>query len=155
MIFLATQAALITYSIIIFLVVTLLLVGILVYAKNKLSPSGTVKVKINHGEIEFDGTPGNTLLDNLQSQKISFAPGKAANAGGVATSGLEMSQNSMKLAWSREEVDAKLNAIMNNIHENCLKYGTEKDGYINYVKGANIAGFIKVADSMIDQGVAY
>ncbi len=91
----------------------------------------------------------------LQSQKISFAPGKAANAGGVATSGLEMSQNSMKLAWSREEVDAKLNAIMNNIHENCLKYGTEKDGYINYVKGANIAGFIKVADSMIDQGVAY
>jgi glutamate dehydrogenase (NADP+) len=91
----------------------------------------------------------------LQSQKISFAPGKAANAGGVATSGLEMSQNSMKLAWTREEVDAKLNAIMNNIHENCLKYGTEKDGYINYVKGANIAGFIKVADSMIDQGVAY
>ncbi|HNX21703.1 MAG TPA: glutamate dehydrogenase, partial [Bacteroidales bacterium] len=91
----------------------------------------------------------------LQSQKISFAPGKAANAGGVATSGLEMSQNSMKLAWTREEVDAKLNAIMNNIHENCVKYGTEKDGYINYVKGANIAGFIKVADSMIDQGVAY
>ena len=91
----------------------------------------------------------------LQSQKISFAPGKAANAGGVATTGLEMSQNSMKLAWTREEVDAKLNAIMNNIHENCVKYGTEKDGYINYVKGANIAGFIKVADSMIDQGVAY
>ena len=77
----------------------------------------------------------------LQSQKISFAPGKAANAGGVATSGLEMSQNSMKLAWTREEVDAKLNAIMNNIHENCVKYGTEKDGYINYVKGANVAGF--------------
>jgi glutamate dehydrogenase (NADP+) len=91
----------------------------------------------------------------LQSQKISFAPGKAANAGGVATSGLEMSQNSMKLAWTREEVDAKLNAIMNNIHENCVKYGTEKDGYINYVKGANVAGFIKVADSMIDQGIAY
>jgi glutamate dehydrogenase (NADP+) len=91
----------------------------------------------------------------LQSQKIAFAPGKAANAGGVATSGLEMSQNSMKLAWTREEVDAKLNAIMNSIHENCVKYGTEKDGYINYVKGANIAGFIKVADSMIDQGIAY
>jgi glutamate dehydrogenase (NADP+) len=91
----------------------------------------------------------------LQSQKIAFAPGKAANAGGVATSGLEMSQNSMKLAWTREEVDAKLKAIMNNIHENCVKYGTEKDGYINYVKGANVAGFIKVADSMIDQGVAY
>ncbi len=80
MIFLATQAALITYSIIIFLVVTLLLVGILVYAKNKLSPSGTVKVKINHGEIEFDGTPGNTLLDNLQSQKI-FLPSSCGGKG--------------------------------------------------------------------------
>lgn len=91
----------------------------------------------------------------LQSKKISFAPGKAANAGGVATSGLEMTQNSMKLSWTREEVDAKLHQIMNNIHENCLKYGTEEDGYINYVKGANIAGFIKVADAMIDQGVAY
>ncbi len=91
----------------------------------------------------------------LQSQKISFAPGKAANAGGVGVSGLEMCQNSMKLAWTREEVDAKLNGIMNSIHENCVKYGTEKDGYINYVKGANIAGFIKVADAMIDQGIAY
>ncbi|MCL2130861.1 MAG: NADP-specific glutamate dehydrogenase [Lentimicrobiaceae bacterium] len=91
----------------------------------------------------------------LQSKKVSFAPGKAANAGGVATSGLEMSQNSMKLAWTREEVDEKLKGIMSNIHGNCLKYGTEKDGYINYVKGANIAGFIKVADAMIEQGVAY
>ena len=89
----------------------------------------------------------------LQSKKISFAPGKAANAGGVATSGLEMSQNSMKLAWTREEVDEKLKAIMGSIHTNCVKYGTEKGGYINYVKGANIAGFIKVADAMIDQGV--
>ena len=91
----------------------------------------------------------------LQSKKVSYAPGKAANAGGVATSGLEMSQNSLKLAWSREEVDEKLKVIMSNIHENCVKYGTESDGYINYVKGANIAGFIKVADAMIDQGVAY
>jgi glutamate dehydrogenase (NADP+) len=90
----------------------------------------------------------------LQSQKISFAPGKAANAGGVATSGLEMSQNSMKLAWTREEVDEKLKVIMANIHDNCVKYGTE-GGYINYVKGANVAGFIKVADAMIEQGVAY
>lgn len=89
------------------------------------------------------------------AERISFAPGKAANAGGVATSGLEMSQNAMKLAWNAEEVDEKLHAIMNNIHENCLKYGTEKDGYINYVKGANIAGFIKLADAMIEQGVAY
>ena len=91
----------------------------------------------------------------LQSKKVSYAPGKAANAGGVATSGLEMTQNSMKLSWTREEVDEKLKAIMRNIHDNCVKYGTEKDGYINYVKGANVAGFIKVADAMIDQGVAY
>ena len=94
-------------------------------------------------------------INYLQSKKISYAPGKAANAGGVATSGLEMTQNSMKLAWTIEEVDEKLKAIMGNIHANCLKYGTEKDGYINYVKGANIAGFIKLADAMIDQGVAY
>jgi len=91
----------------------------------------------------------------LQKAKVSFAPGKAANAGGVATSGLEMTQNSMKLAWTREEVDEKLKAIMANIHANCVKYGKGKDGYINYVKGANIAGFIKVADAMIAQGVAY
>ena len=91
----------------------------------------------------------------LQKAKVSFAPGKAANAGGVATSGLEMTQNSMKLSWSREEVDEKLKGIMSSIHENCVKYGRESDGYINYVKGANIAGFIKVADAMIDQGVAY
>jgi len=94
-------------------------------------------------------------INYLLSKKIAYAPGKAANAGGVATSGLEMSQNSMKLSWTREEVDAKLHAIMDSIHANCVKYGTEKDGYINYVKGANVAGFIKVADAMIDQGVAY
>ena len=91
----------------------------------------------------------------LQKKKVSFAPGKAANAGGVATSGLEMSQNAMHLSWTAAEVDEKLHGIMNNIHENCVKYGTEKNGYINYVKGANIAGFIKVADAMIAQGVAY
>jgi len=85
--------------------------------------------------------------------KILYGPGKAANAGGVATSGLEMTQNSMRLPWTREEVDAKLHQIMINIHQTCVKYGTEKDGFINYVKGANIGGFIKVADAMIDQGV--
>lgn len=85
--------------------------------------------------------------------KILYGPGKAANAGGVATSGLEMTQNSMRLPWTREEVDAKLHQIMINIHQTCVKYGTEKDGYINYVKGANIGGFIKVADAMIAQGV--
>jgi len=94
-------------------------------------------------------------VTTLQKAKVFFAPGKAANAGGVATSGLEMTQNSMKLAWTREEVDEKLKGIMSNIHENCVKYGKESDGYINYVKGANVAGFIKVAEAMIDQGVAY
>ena len=83
---------------------------------------------------------------------ILFGPGKAANAGGVATSGLEMSQNSMRLNWSREEVDSKLHIIMKNIHEACVIHGTE-NGSVNYVKGANIAGFIKIADSMLDQGV--
>jgi glutamate dehydrogenase/leucine dehydrogenase len=86
------------------------------------------------------------------NSKILYGPGKAANAGGVATSGLEMTQNSMRLPWSREEVDAKLHEIMVNIHKTCVKYGTEEDGFINYVKGANIGGFIKVAESMIAQG---
>jgi len=92
-------------------------------------------------------------VEVFQNAKILYAPGKASNAGGVATSGLEMTQNSMRLPWSREEVDARLHQIMINIHETCVKYGTEKDGYINYVKGANIGGFIKVADAMIAQGV--
>jgi glutamate dehydrogenase (NADP+) len=88
----------------------------------------------------------------FQTAKILYAPGKAANAGGVATSGLEMSQNSMRLSWTREEVDRRLHDIMISIHENCVKYGKEGK-YINYVKGANLAGFVKVADAMIDQGL--
>ena len=92
-------------------------------------------------------------VEAFQKAKILYAPGKASNAGGVATSGLEMSQNSGRISWSREEVDAKLQSIMANIHENCVKYGTEEDGYINYVKGANIAGFMKVAKAMIAQGI--
>ncbi|MDX8552150.1 NADP-specific glutamate dehydrogenase [Tenacibaculum sp. 1B UA] len=91
-------------------------------------------------------------IEVFQNAKILFAPGKASNAGGVATSGLEMSQNSLRLSWTREEVDTKLHSIMNNIHEACVKYGTEEDGYVDYVKGANIAGFVKVADAMLDQG---
>ncbi len=87
----------------------------------------------------------------FQKAKVLFAPGKASNAGGVATSGLEMSQNSLRLSWSREEVDLKLKQIMTNIHSSCVKYGTDGD-YIDYVKGANIAGFVKVADAMVDQG---
>ena len=89
----------------------------------------------------------------FHDNKIPFGPGKAVNAGGVAVSGLEMSQNSMKLNWSAEEVDTKLHQIMTSIHEAAVKYGTEEDGYINYVKGANIAGFLKVANAMLDQGV--
>jgi glutamate dehydrogenase (NADP+) len=85
--------------------------------------------------------------------KVLYGPGKASNAGGVATSGLEQTQNAMKLNWTAEEVELKLHQIMINIHEACVKYGKEEDGFVNYVKGANIAGFIKVADAMIDQGV--
>ena len=92
-------------------------------------------------------------VEAFQAAKILYAPGKASNAGGVATSGLEMSQNSGRISWSREEVDAKLQSIMANIHENCVKYCTEEDGYINYVKGANIAGFMKVAKAMMAQGI--
>lgn len=88
----------------------------------------------------------------LIEKKINYAPGKAANAGGVAVSGLEMSQNAMHISWSAEEVDAKLHAIMVNIHESCVKEGTQEDGYINYLKGANIAGFRKVADAMVLMG---
>lgn len=85
--------------------------------------------------------------------KILYAPGKAANAGGVSVSGLEMTQNTMKLSWSQEEVDQKLQQIMEAIHEACVKYGTEPDGYVNYVKGANVAGFMKVARAMMAQGI--
>ena len=89
------------------------------------------------------------FIDN----KILYAPGKASNAGGVATSGLEMAQNSMRMNWTREEVDNELKTIMKNIHENCIKHGKEKDGYVNYVKGANIGGFVKVAEAMLAQGL--
>jgi glutamate dehydrogenase/leucine dehydrogenase len=122
---------------------------------------------------EIDGNDARTLVSNgcilvseganmpstpeaieiYLEKKIMYGPGKAANAGGVATSGLEMSQNSMRMSWSREEVDSKLHNIMINIHKNCVKYGTEPDGFINYVKGANIGGFVKVADAMLAQGL--
>jgi glutamate dehydrogenase (NADP+) len=92
-------------------------------------------------------------MHTFQEARILFAPGKASNAGGVATSGLEMSQNSLRISWTREEVDQRLKGIMGNIHDSCLQFGTEPDGYCNYVKGANIAGFVKVADAMLAQGV--
>jgi len=122
---------------------------------------------------ELDGDDAKILVDNgcicvgeganmpctpdaitvFQDAKILFSPGKASNAGGVATSGLEMSQNSLRYSWTREEVDAKLHAIMNDIHAACVKYGKDGDGYVDYVKGANVAGFVKVADAMLEQGV--
>jgi glutamate dehydrogenase (NADP+) len=92
-------------------------------------------------------------VELIQSHKLLYVPGKAANAGGVAVSGLEMSQNAMHLQWTAEEVDERLKTIMHNIHDNTKKYGRLPDGYIDYKKGANIAGFIKVADAMLDQGV--
>ena len=92
-------------------------------------------------------------IEAFQAAKVLFSPGKASNAGGVATSGLEMSQNSLRYNWTSEEVDAKLHGIMVSIHESCVKYGKLEDGTIDYVKGANIAGFVKVADAMIDQGL--
>ena len=96
-------------------------------------------------------TPG--AIRVFQEAKILYAPGKASNAGGVSVSGLEMSQNSERLSWTAEEVDSRLHVIMEDIHANCVKYGTEPDGYINYVKGANVAGFMKVAKAMMAQGV--
>ncbi len=92
-------------------------------------------------------------IDTFIASKITYAPGKAVNAGGVATSGLEMSQNAMHMQWSAEEVDQKLHVIMKDIHDQCVKYGTDTDGYVNYMKGANIAGFMKVAHAMMEQGV--
>lgn len=104
------------------------------------------------GEISNMGcTPD--AIDAFIEAKMLYAPGKAVNAGGVATSGLEMSQNAMHLSWIAAEVDEKLHGIMHNIHEQCVKYGTEPDGYVNYVKGANIAGFMKVAKAMMAQGI--
>lgn len=92
-------------------------------------------------------------IEVFRKAKILFAPGKASNAGGVATSGLEMSQNSLRISWTREEVDQRLQSIMKDIHDSCVAYGKEEDGYCDYVKGANIAGFVKVADAMLAQGV--
>ncbi len=122
---------------------------------------------------ELDGDGAKALIDNgcicvaeganmpstpeaihaFHDHRILFAPGKASNAGGVATSGLEMSQNSLRISWTREEVDERLKGIMEDIHDSCIEYGKEEDGFCNYVKGANIAGFVKVADAMLAQGV--
>ena len=122
---------------------------------------------------ELDGSDAETLIENgvicvaeganmpstieaaklFESRGILYAPGKASNAGGVATSGLEMSQNAIRLSWTREEVDQRLNGIMKAIHEQCVKYGTRPDGTVSYITGAHVAGFVKVADAMLAQGV--
>jgi glutamate dehydrogenase (NADP+) len=115
---------------------------------NQLIQSG---VKIVAEGANMPCTP--EAVEAFQEKDILFAPGKAANAGGVATSGLEMAQNSMRYNWSREEVDTKLQDIMRDIHDACVKFGRDEHGVVDYVKGANLAGFVKVADSMIDQGI--
>lgn len=115
------------------------------------------KMLLNNGCIcVSEGANMPSTIDavhTFQKAKILYAPGKASNAGGVATSGLEMTQNSLRFNWTRDEVDLKLKEIMANIHDSCIKYGKEDDGYVNYVKGANIAGFVKVADAMLAQGI--
>jgi glutamate dehydrogenase (NADP+) len=124
--------------------------------QNELDGDGA-KVLIKNGCIavaegaNMPSTP--EAIHEFHEAKILFAPGKASNAGGVATSGLEMSQNSLRISWSREEVDQRLKDIMEDIHNSCVEYGKDDDGYCNYVKGANIAGFVKVADAMLAQGV--
>ena len=95
----------------------------------------------------------NEAIEVFHEAKILFAPGKASNAGGVATSGLEMSQNSLRMSWTAKEVDDKLHTIMNDIHASCVQYGRNGDGFVDYVRGANIAGFVKLADAMMAQGV--
>ena len=92
-------------------------------------------------------------LEVFLHNKVMFAPGKASNAGGVGVSGLEQSQNALRIAWSHEEVDRRLQEMMKSIHDKCVDYGREEDGYINYVNGANIAGFVKVADAMLAYGI--
>ena len=124
--------------------------------QNELSEEDAKKLVANGCKCVSEGanmpsTKG--AVDFFIKSKILYAPGKASNAGGVATSGLEMTQNSLRYNWSREEVDEKLREIMLSIHNSCIEHGKQKNGYVNYVKGANIAGFVKVADAMIAQGV--
>jgi glutamate dehydrogenase (NADP+) len=124
--------------------------------QNELSEADAIKLIANGVLCVTEAANMPCTLDAIKQfldAKVLFAPGKAANAGGVAASGLEMTQNSIRLNWTSEEVDARLKDIMTGIHSQCKKYGTEEDGYVNYVKGANIAGFVKVADAMLAQGV--
>ena len=124
--------------------------------QNELNEAEAKQLIANGCQVVAEGanmpsTP--EAIEAFQAAKVLFAPGKASNAGGVATSGLEMSQNSLRMNWTREEVDERLLNIMKDIHTQCVTYGKDASGYVDYVKGANIAGFVKVADAMIDQGV--
>jgi glutamate dehydrogenase (NADP+) len=124
--------------------------------QNELCKEHAEKLVENGIQLVAEGANMPCTSDAVQvfkDAKILFAPGKAANAGGVATSGLEMTQNAMRFGWTSKEVDKKLKDIMESIHEACVKYGKQEDGYIDYVKGSNIAGFVKVADAMMAQGV--
>jgi glutamate dehydrogenase (NADP+) len=124
--------------------------------QNELPLEGAKKLVENGVICVVEGANMPTTYEALEyfhQHKIMFSPGKASNAGGVATSGLEMSQNSLRIEWTAEEVDRILKKIMTDIHASCVKYGTQPDGYVDYVKGANIAGFVKVADAMLAQGV--
>lgn len=124
--------------------------------QNELTEADAMKLIANGVLCVTEAANMPCTLDAIKQfldAKVLFAPGKAANAGGVAASGLEMTQNSIRLNWTSEEIDARLKDIMTGIHSQCKKYGTEEDGYVNYVKGANIAGFVKVADAMLAQGV--
>jgi len=123
--------------------------------QNELEKEDALQLAKNGCKVVTEGSNMSTTMEAIEvlsQNKILYSPGKASNAGGVAVSGLEMAQNSMRTAWVREEVDAKLKEIMSSIHDICVKYGQEGDD-VNYVKGANIAGFIKVADAMLEQGV--
>jgi len=123
--------------------------------QNELDEKGAKLLVKNGCKMVAEGANMPTTpeaIEVLQENGILYAPGKAANAGGVATSGLEMSQNSIRLSWTREEVENKLRTIMKNIHEQCVKYGKKEDGTVDYVKGANIAGFVRVADAMLAEG---
>ena len=124
--------------------------------QNEINKTEAKALMANHCTCIAEGanmpcTP--EAVEVFQNAGALFSPGKASNAGGVATSGLEMSQNNMRLSWSAEEVDSKLHTIMKDIHSQCLEYGTDENGKVDYVRGANIAGFVKVADAMLDQGV--
>ncbi|MFC2406603.1 MAG: NADP-specific glutamate dehydrogenase, partial [Cardiobacterium sp.] len=124
--------------------------------QNELDESDAKKLLANGCRCVAEGANMPSTLeatDVFLQSGILYAPGKASNAGGVATSGLEMSQNAIRLSWTREEVDNRLHGIMAAIHESCLRYGKRDDGSINYVQGANVAGFVKVADAMLAQGI--